>query len=469
MRTYRVCFFAIVALVLVFIDKGQITGDGIARWRALVELMDYARLTPDKYSIVQPILTAPLYAAGHVWAEMTLDSSELTRAELNEQRLKVIHRFVQRFNKLVAFGLILLFYFVLRNKSGLSEIASFGGAIGLLFGSLILPNARDYYSECLASLLSLAVLVLLSNLLLKSADKQKQALFLAFIAASVCLIVLNPVSCIPFLILLVIVSTSRLWKKLIGLAGVHLNVKPAATGILLALSFGVAGIFSENFLRREAILNFGYTGEGFTAPFIVGLTGQLISPTRGILFFIPSFFIGPLLLRQTATLRPPCRLLVFFSLLFAVSLILIYSGWHDWHGSWYWGPRYLLPLSVFGTLYLVVYVFLVKPKSKFAWLLCTLIAVASLLLYKIGISINQKHLLQCLKQSLPNDESCYWNWKYLPFQSLINKSDLWSMMTHRSTAVELVAAVLFLLFFWKLRHERSDFAGKQSNEISFNF
>jgi hypothetical protein len=71
------------------------------------------------------------------------------------------------------------------------------------------------------------------------------------------------------------------------------------------------------------------------------------------------------------------------------------------------------------------------------------VGVASFLIYKIGVSVNQRHLLDCLR-SARDENACYWSWAYSPPASLVSLPDLHDMLTHRSTLVEVVAAIFFL-------------------------
>ncbi len=117
-------------------------------------------------------------------------------------------------------------------------------------------------------------------------------------------------------------------------------------------ALGASLAFAENLLRRGALLDFGYAGEGFTAPFFEGLFGQLFSPARGALFYLPLFFVGILLLGRRV--RTDVRRFAASGTTFGVLLVLAYAKWHAWHGMTYWGPRFLLPLSVLGAAFVAL-------------------------------------------------------------------------------------------------------------------
>jgi hypothetical protein len=207
-----------------------------------------------------------------------------------------------------------------------------------------------------------------------------------------------------------------------------------ASGVVLGL--GLA--FSENFLRRGALLDFDYAGEGFTAPFFEGFIGQLFSPARGALFYLPLFFVGFVLAARRG--RPDVRRFAFAGTGFGVLLVLAYAKWHAWHGMTYWGPRFLLPLSVFGAAFFALaWREFSGPAARAALVALVALSYAA---YKVGVGVGVVPLRACL---LPDAArlSCYWDRARLPLASWLSARDLASMFSHRSTAVELATLALF--------------------------
>ncbi len=421
---FRRLFLVLVAVVLLLSDKGQIAGDGIVRWNALVALVEDHHLNPEKYSLAQPVLATPLYAIGAVAA------SGASPAERREHRILAARKLVGRFNKVVAFLIALAFFRLARVIFGFSEIQVAVSTLGLLFGSILIPNARDFYSECLWTLLSLVALYLLS--ISDSSSRLSRGIAIVLVLALA--VPLNP--------MLFLVCGALLGGLLLGAARrrqLHFTALYGAAGLFL----GAAIALAENYLRRGSVFRTGYEGEGFTTPLWVGLWGQIAAPARGILWFMPAFLIGPLLLALYRDRLPGgARRFIQLSLLYSCGLVLAYATWWSWHGSWYWGPRFLLPLSVFGVSYLAL---LVKygGSSRVIKTVAVVVGVASFLIYKIGVSVNQRHLLDCLR-SARDENSCYWSWAYSPPASLLSFPDLHDMLTHRSTLVEMVTIILFL-------------------------
>jgi hypothetical protein len=435
--TFVLPFFLLVAAALAFSDRGQIAGDGLKRWQALVELAEHGRLTADRYSLVQPLLALPLYAAGATLAKLS-ESHDLHPESLHERRLLIARPFVQRFNKVIAFLLCVVCFRISRHLLQLTQRQAAGVVLFVMFGTLLIPHARDFYSECLWTLLSLILLFLFSGPPWASTG----------IAVTILLtlaIPLNPVLAPVFLLVLVFLVLTRADPAHRRLAMYGLS----------GLIFGVACLFLENLLRRGAFLRTGYEGEGFTTPFATGLVGQLMAPARGIVYFLPAYILGwPLASSKRLSLSASERQFVRLSLVYSAALLLVYSKWSAWHGGLYWGPRFLLPLSICGALYLALLI-------RHAWHVAAArvvgvgIIVASLLVCKVGLSVNQAHLSECV-HTTSEQSTCYWSFAYSPLASFLSREDLRRMAMDRSTAVEGATLILFgLLCRPKPRGERA--------------
>jgi hypothetical protein len=97
-----------------------------------------------------------------------------------------------------------------------------------------------------------------------------------------------------------------------------------------------------NYLRFGDPLMTGYLPEeSFSAPWVTGILGLLVSPGRGLIFFCPVLLAclpaWPRLYRRH-------REQGVFILLTAASYVLLYGKWFMWHGGFAWGPRFLLPI-----------------------------------------------------------------------------------------------------------------------------
>ena len=435
-------------IILLLSDRGHIEGDGIVRWEALNTLMTEGRLTDDIYSIVQPMLAAPLYGIGYATARLIDDE--------DDTRKRWTRHFVQRFNKIVAFSLVLWIFLTLRIAGRWSVRDSALAATFMLFGSLLIPHSKGFYSEGLWSLMSISALSMYCSMITysnQSYARWRAVLIAALIALT---IPLNP------MLLPVWALTVGMWCIYHAVSdnknSIYVLVREIPHFYLIPALGCVAGCgltFLENRIRRGDILDFGYAEVGFTGDFLYGLAGQLFAPSRGIIYFIPVFFCGFILYRLYAhEMGAYLRRLTGLSLVFSLLLVAGYSKWVAWHGASYWGPRFLLFLSIAGTLY---YVLLIRHHWPVGSLLQRIslagLGIISYMIYKVGVSISHRHLLVCLEQA-PNPEACYWKWRFLPYYSWVDSGDLATMLMHRSTLVEILGAV-FIYALLRTGHTNS--------------
>jgi hypothetical protein len=227
---------------------------------------------------------------------------------------------VKRFNKVMAFCMALWMFYMLRNQAGWCCRPASIAIFFLLFGSILIPHAKDFYSECLWTLLCVVALTLLSHLrdrCLVDVSGRIACLFVGMLSLAV---PLNPLLLIVFTLLLFSLALPRLISRHSGDNGSGMSGLFKADIVLLAISLplGASLCLFENWLRRGNVLNFGYPGEGFSTPFLTGFTGQLISPTRGIVFYMPAFFCGFVLLaKHRADLTDFMRSFVINSMFFS--------------------------------------------------------------------------------------------------------------------------------------------------------
>lgn len=119
---------------------------------------------------------------------------------------------------------------------------------------------------------------------------------------------------------------------------------------VLPLAVAGYGLIQFNLSRYGDPLNTGYLpNETFSAAWWDGLTGQLVSPGRGLLLYCPI-----LLLSLGGAIVYTRRFRAEGLLALAVILIhlLLYGKWFMWHGGYAWGPRFLIPTLPFWALYL---------------------------------------------------------------------------------------------------------------------
>jgi len=115
----------------------------------------------------------------------------------------------------------------------------------------------------------------------------------------------------------------------------------ALLGLYNRACFGSAFTLSSAHEASPAFADLASHGLfGISLPSLSGVVGMLVSPTRGLLLFAPFVILcvlGPG--RRGTAERGPARAAL---LLAPVALLLLMSGYPNWHGGMFPGPRYLL-------------------------------------------------------------------------------------------------------------------------------
>ena len=455
-------FFSIIFIVLIFSDKGVISGDGGKRWDALRTIMEDGRLTKDPYSLGQPILSIPLYVVGDFWFRIVTDLESGT-SEFRKKRLERIEKIVRRYNKVLVFLRCIFFFLSLRKIFSFTELESTYSTFFLIFGSMIIPHAKDYYGEITWTFMSFLSVYYLSFLLCAKKGQSKNSFLFFFISTSFA-VWLNPLLSFVFTFLFIsIILWNFFYKNKYEsesfLIGFFLNRLLILGG--LAILFGLSISFAENFLRRGNFLQFGYTAmvglksgelEGlFPGNFLKGMSGHLFSPARGIIFFAPSFFIGFFLIFKKSKISEQGICFIVSALLFSLLLMIGYSKSIEWFGGWSWGPRYLLPISVFSSVFFVISVKYFSKNSLMSRYFHIFLGFISFITYFIGVSINDRHLKYCfmntpLQANGHVSELCLWNFNGFLFSSVFRIEDWIFIFGHRSFPVTLVGILLIFLY-----------------------
>jgi hypothetical protein len=125
--------------------------------------------------------------------------------------------------------------------------------------------------------------------------------------------------------------------------GVPMPYWARALAFAAGLAVGLAPLALYNLLRFGSPLATGYaigSGEDFSGNPLVGLAGLLISPYRGIVWFVP-LIVPAVLLLPRAWRRAPAEVALAVGV--AVVTLATYAAWWTWWGGYTWGPRFLLP------------------------------------------------------------------------------------------------------------------------------
>ena len=192
-------------------------------------------------------------------------------------------------------------------------------ALSFGFGTIALAYARTFYAEPLLAFITASGLYFA----LKGTDEGRMkasALSGLAVLAKPTGVILGPIFASN---LLLKGSRLRTWA-----------------GPLIATASGLGLYALYNEWRFGSALNFGPPLSFRISALPAGLSGLLLSPGGGLLWFCPPVIAATAGLRTSFKSRPLETLsiaAVFLAYLF------FYSFWTYWYGGWSWGPRFLLP------------------------------------------------------------------------------------------------------------------------------
>jgi hypothetical protein len=106
-----------------------------------------------------------------------------------------------------------------------------------------------------------------------------------------------------------------------------------------AVAVGVVGWL--NWVHFGALTATGYNSPVLTNPLGSGLYGLLLSPNKGLVFYVPLVLLAPLGVERLCRRSRPAALVVVLG---TTTWIVLNATFYDWGGGWVWGPRYLQPI-----------------------------------------------------------------------------------------------------------------------------
>ena len=271
------------------------------------------------YGPLQTFAATPLYLLGRLMAG----------SETGAARATVV-RWVGGFNPIVtALTAALLTCWLL--QLGCPRCVASAGGLGWALSGLAWPYAKTFLSEPLTALCYLAVVVTADRAARTARAEWAVASGLAGAAA----VLTRPhnIVLLPILLLPLVLSGDRRDRVRRAIVA----CLPVVAACLWWLWF--------NQQRFGAPLDFGYQ-TGIQRDFAlgnlpIGVAGQLVSPGRGLVFYVPwSLLIMagfPVLQRREPAVAWVC-------LAACTGQLLFYSLRTTWWGNWCWGPRYLVPV-----------------------------------------------------------------------------------------------------------------------------
>jgi 4-amino-4-deoxy-L-arabinose transferase-like glycosyltransferase len=345
--TYVLVVCAFACLYLITAPGRMWNADGWTRYLVAAGLVDYGwpRLPPNTllgdywivhgrdglaysyYGLGQSLAFVPLYALGKVL-------SGLADGMVSDWPM-----FISSFLNTGVAAFLAAAVYALARETGYRPRTALGvaGLCGL--GTLVWAHAGDNFDHLLETLCLTATLACLLAGLSRNSWPYLAAAGLFYGYGFMTRISIAFAA--PGLAVLLLAGAGRQQFNLRRIKVALIFAAGAVPGLLVYLGY--------NFLRFGALLSTGYETKApfwFGKPIWLGLATFLVSPGRGLLWYVPITlalpFLAPRFYRRAAGLTVSLALI-------AVGYLLVYSQFSGL-GLWGWGPYYLLPLMPLAAL-----------------------------------------------------------------------------------------------------------------------
>ncbi|MGW4465405.1 hypothetical protein [Micromonospora sp. NPDC004704] len=377
--TVETALLAVGVMLLAVTPKPPMMGDGLARYQALLELLEQRQLPGTQYSMIGPLFATPLWLVGDWYG--------------NTQIWLVQYNFLLLMIGLAAIHLLLQGRMAPRTHRRLLLL--------LVAGSMVAAHVQDFYGEMFTAM---AVGV---GLLAVTLPDTRWATRAAGWVAVVLGVANTPGSIVALGLVVVVLCLMR--RRLRYLAAL-----PAAAALIVG----------ENWWRFGDPLHTAYAGHGggatvmpysgdpgFSYPFLVGLVAIVFSFGKGLLWFTPGLFLpARTRLREAGT--DLWRVWLLWAV-FVAGLVLLYSRWWGWYGGMYWGPRFFLIAMLPAALALAV---CLEPGRAGPWFNVATVGVAVLSVWGAANSLvfGQLRPWTCYENNYHLEALCHFTPEFSP-------------------------------------------------------
>lgn len=270
------------------------------------------------YAPGQAVLMAPLYVLGKAVAHHLDLSYDLTT------------RYATRsLDLLLGAGLVVILFFT---ALSLGYSLPVSALLGLIFG-LATPAWPDAQSGLEQTQVDFFLLLATFAAWQSLRWDRRHLLWLALAGISAGLTVVTRYDAVLFVPLVGLFPILVRYVR----AGWRAAVLDALIYSLSVVPWAVA-LLAWNWLRFGSLLHTGLQERTFGEPPLTGLAGLLISPGKGLIWYMPLVLVLPFVARSYYRRAGPFAL---FSVALVVPTLLLYANILYWHGDPAWGPRYL--------------------------------------------------------------------------------------------------------------------------------
>lgn len=291
---------------------------------------------------------------------------------------EVLRSFLVSWTNAFVMAAVAWLLFGLIRRQGVQERRAAWITLGFGLTGVVPFYARSFFSEPLGALFWLAGIAAWVRARESGSPRWSLGAGVAFGAVTLARVALG--AGLPVAVLAVGVD---LWRQ--RDAPVRRRVH-TAVGFCAGLSVALGAWAGSNLLRFGHPLESGYSGVLglFGGDPWEGLSGLILSPGRGLLWYVP--WALPAILGLPSLARRDPAMGIFAGGLLA-ALLALYAPWAMWDGGWCFGPRFLLPALPPLVLALppVIERGLRSPGGR---LLLGLLAVASVLVAVASVLVN---------------------------------------------------------------------------------
>jgi hypothetical protein len=274
------------------------------------------------YGPGQALLTVPLYVLGQALA-MAIN------LHFDVGTVNVVALYATRSVDLILGALLAVVFYLMAVSIGYRRNTAV--VLTLVFGlaTAAWPDAQSALEQTQVDL-CLLLAVLATWTFVKRGMRQRSFLFLAG-----CALGFGVVTRYDF----------TLYIPVMLLFPVAIRVALVRPGIIQDLAAMLAGIIPGylviglwNWIRFASLTTTGLHERTFGEPPLFGLASLLVSPGKGLIWYVPLVFLLPWAIPAFLRRRPD--LFFLFTALFLFPLLFYANVWY-WHGDPAWGPRYL--------------------------------------------------------------------------------------------------------------------------------
>lgn len=400
---------ALTQFIILVIQTPKISGDDILRKNAVIALFN-GSFIDIKFSHIQTLVTLPFYKFFEYFG---------------------LHNFgVDKFGSICWLIWALVVGIIISRIRGLTYAITL---ISLAYATLLLPYLNGYNAEATTALGVTGG----SALFLLCKSKYAKLLGWTITAISVSNTPVAVFGLIVASFYVVIKSKKLRYLTLPIISMITVVIEASMTKGSISVSKYNAALESGN----SPLMPWG-TVVGFGHNIIYGVLAIFFSFGRGLIFFIPNFFLSFIRIKDSVGVW------MNFMLFFVLSLIPIYAMWWAWYGGITYGPRFFLVACVVGA---VATTEIVRQGNNYKLqIVAAVLTLISTIVAFIGVStfIGPKTAYMCMVNNYIYEPLCWYSLEYSnlfspAWEGIKMNIQVWALIVYLSFVYLMVMKKVF--------------------------